>query len=316
MKNGLILFLLTSYAFIFNACETDDVPGMPNNGPEVKLSLSQQVISENGGTSDVIATLSATSTQDVTVFLAIGGTAIGGGVNYDISSEQIMITAGNISNSVTLTAIDDTAKDGNKSVIIDADNVEGGFTDGLQQQTLIIEDDDVPAPISLLINEVLYDPPSGIEGDANGDGTREAQEDEFIEFINNSSQPLNMSGFEIYDDDALAAGTPRHLFPSGTIVPAGKAIVVFGGGSPTGSFGGAIVQTATDGILNMNNSGDFVTVKDASGNIIVTFDIEPLSNNPDESYTRNPDLTGEFEQHATNTSLLFSPGTKIDGSPF
>ena len=59
-----------------------------------------------------------------------------------------------------------------------------------------------------------------------------------------------------------------------------------------------------------------MTLKDANGNVILTFDIEPLSNNPNESYTRNPDLTGEFEQHGENTALLFSPGTRIDGSPF
>ncbi len=36
-----------------------------------------------------------------------------------------------------------------------------------------------------IINEVLYDPPAGDHaGDANGDGSREANEDEFIEFYN------------------------------------------------------------------------------------------------------------------------------------
>ena len=44
-----------------------------------------------------------------------------------------------------------------------------------------------------------------------------------------------------------------------------------------------------------------------------------LSNNPDESYTRNPDLTGEFEQHAgieSASGALFSPGTKLNGTSF
>ena len=48
--------------------------------------------------------------------------------------------------------------------------------------------------------------------------------------------------------------------------------------------------------------------------------IEPLYNNPDESYTRNPDITGEnFEQHssiATASGALFSPGHKSDGTDF
>ena len=57
-----------------------------------------------------------------------------------------------------------------------------------------------------------------------------------------------------------------------------------------------------------------------SGNTFLTFDIEPLSDNPDESYTRSPDITGEtFEQHssiATANGALFSPGHKLDGTDF
>ena len=40
----------------------------------------------------------------------------------------------------------------------------------------------------------------------------------------------------------------------------------------------------------MNNAGDLITMYDPQGNVFLTFDIEPLSNNPNESYTRNPDI--------------------------
>ena len=70
----------------------------------------------------------------------------------------------------------------------------------------------------------------------------------------------------------------------------------------------------------MNNAGDLMTISDPTGNTFLTFDIEPLSNNPDESYTRNPDITGEtFDQHssiATANGALFSPGHKSDGTDF
>ena len=63
-----------------------------------------------------------------------------------------------------------------------------------------------------------------------------------------------------------------------------------------------------------------ITMYDPQGNAFLTFDIEPLSNNPNESYTRNPDITGEtFEQHsaiATSSGALFSPGYKLDGTDF
>ena len=172
----------------------------------------------------------------------------------------------------------------------------------------------------LIINEVLYDPPSGIEGDANGDGTREAQEDEFIEFVNLGGT-LDLSGYTVHDN-----AQERHVFPQGTIIPSGGVLVLFGGGNPTGAFGNAIVQTASAGILNMNNAGDFVTLYNTNGEVVLTFDIEPLSNNPNESYTRYPDLNLDpgddgilFYQHAGIGEALgafFSPGTKIDGTNF
>ena len=133
---------------------------------------------------------------------------------------------------------------------------------------------------------------------------------------NDSSSPLDVSGFKIFDTEALDNDTPRHIVPDGTIIPAHGVLVVFGGGTPTGSFGGAVVQTSSTGDLNLNNSGDILTVEDAEGTVLVTFDIEPYSNNPNESYTRNPDITGDFVQHGDVNGLLFSPGTKVDGTPF
>lgn len=309
--------LIIGFSFLFLAsCETDDVPGPVGTGPQVSLSLSAPVISENGGAADITASLSASSNQDVTVSLALTGTAVEG-LNYNISSVDIVITAGNISGSVIVTAIDDTLKAGNQSVVADIASVTNGQHDGLQSQTLIIEDDDIPPAVALLINEVLYDPSnSGLDGDANGDGLYAQNEDEFIEFINLSTQALDVSGFRIYDAEALTTNSPKHIFPSVSIIAPGQAMVVFGGGTPTGGFGGALVQTSTSGDMNLNNAGDFITVTDAAGTVIVTFDIEPLSNNPNESYTRNPDITGEFEQHNDNTPVLFSPGTKVNGSAF
>ena len=65
----------------------------------------------------------------------------------------------------------------------------------------------------------------------------------------------------------------RHTFPENTLLDGGKAIVVFGGGSPTGDFGGATVQTATGGSLSLNNSGDKVVVNDNDGNTNLLYNI-------------------------------------------
>ena len=205
----------------------------------------------------------------------------------------------------------DAENNGCPLVDADGDGVLDGFDD-CPNEPGPAQYNGCPSP-QILINEVLYDPPNDLPGDANGDGTREPQEDEFIEFYNYGGD-LDISGWSVHDN-----AEERHIFPEGTVIPAGGVLVLFGGGTPTGTFGGSIVQVASEGILNMNNSGDFVTVYDSNNISVLTFDIEPLSNNPNESYTRNPDITGEFEQHAgiaEANGALFSPGTTVDGSNF
>ena len=50
---------------------------------------------------------------------------------------------------------------------------------------------------------------------------------------------------------------------------------------------------------------------------LLCFDIHSLPSNPGFSYTRYPDLFGNFSKHnIENTNLLFSVGTRIDGSSF
>ncbi|MEY2923519.1 MAG: hypothetical protein RLZZ337_59, partial [Bacteroidota bacterium] len=300
----------------FQACTTDDVQPIGGSGAAiVSISVDKSAIFEDAGKAVLTASLSTNTTEDVTISLRFTGTAT---ISADYSATNTMvISAGSLTATMDITALQDTDQEGNETIVIEISNAIGASIAANQPLAIIIEDDDVAQQIQLIFNEVLYDPSnSGLDGDANGDGSYAQNEDEFIELINLSSQNLDMSGYTIFDDENLAINSPNHTIPNGTILAPGKALVIFGGGTPTGSFGGATVQTSTSGDLNMNNAGDKVTVKDASGNVIVTFDIEPLSNNPNESYTRNPDLTGDFEQHTTNTSKLFSPGTKIDGSPF
>ena len=168
-----------------------------------------------------------------------------------------------------------------------------------------------------VLNEVLYDPPSGSPGDANGDGIRDPNDDEFVELVNSSATSLDISGYKLYDADRLLINTANHEFPANTILNPGQAVVVFGGGTPTGNFGGSLVFVASNRTLNLNNNEDVLTVKNNNDSILFTFDVTVLSNNPNESYTRFPDLYGNFTQHdSASTGILYSPGTKVDGTDF
>jgi len=323
--------------FFLISCTTDDIL------PTVTLSVDNTQLSEDNQTIELTAVLNSSLDESLTIPISISGTAQES-VDFSISAFEIQIEPGSLVGSISITSIQDNETEDVEQITIsimrasdvivlssditidllddDSDSDGDGIVDAEDDCPLEAgypEYNGCPQPL-IIINEVLYDPPSGNTGDANGDGTREAQEDEFIEFYNMGGQ-IDISGYTISD-----AAQERHVFPSGTIIPSNGVLVLFGGGNPTGSFGGAIVQTASTGLLNMNNAGDMVTMHDSNGNEILTFDVEPLSNNPDEAYTRYPDLNevpnenGDiFFQHAGIAEAdgrLFSPGTKLDGTNF
>lgn len=294
------------------SCSTNDVDLVP----QAQIQASTTVIPENGGVLDLTITLDAVSVNDVQVELAFSGTATSD--DYSVSSMTVVVPAGSLNASVTVTAIDDSEVEGSEFVEVHMAGVVNALADPNSVASFTIDDDDQSGP-SIVLNEVLYDPSnSGLLGDANGDGVYVQDEDEFIELMNTGSQPLDVSGWKVYDASALSSGTPRHVFPTGSVIPSGKVLVLFGGGTPTGSFGGAVVQTTTTGAMNLNNAGDMLTITDAQDSVMVTFDVTPFSDNPNESYTRSPDITGDFVQHSTvgSGTLLFSPGTRLDGSSF
>jgi hypothetical protein len=162
-----------------------------------------------------------------------------------------------------------------------------------------------------VINEILADPDS-LRGDANGDLYVSQSDDEFIEIVNATGTTIDLSGWRLEDRFNL-----RHIFPAETLLADGCAVVVFGGGTPIGGFGGSLVQVASTGGLYLNNDEDRVTLFDSSHNPIaaVAYGLEGDYN---QSLTRNPDITGPepLVQHATipaANGALFSPGVRLDG---
>ena len=128
--------------------------------PTVNLSISGSSFSENAGTSTITATLSNKSYQDVTVILDYSGTAING-TDFITAGSAIVIPAGSLSNSVTLTGIDNKAYEVDKTVIADISNVKNGTENGMQQVTATIKEDDTfssPFLSNLTINSGTLTP--------------------------------------------------------------------------------------------------------------------------------------------------------------
>ncbi len=155
----------------------------------------------------------------------------------------------------------------------------------------------------LLINEVLADP-SAVSGDANGDGVISTAQDEFVELINTEQDPVSLAQWTLADLVQV-----RHVFAEQAVIPGGGLFVVFGGGRPQGIANTVIASTGT---LSLNNSGDTVTLRDATTRLIDSLVYGP-EGGKDVSLTRSPDATGSFILHSTANGQPFSPGRTLDG---
>ncbi|MEE9167869.1 MAG: lamin tail domain-containing protein [Candidatus Neomarinimicrobiota bacterium] len=282
----------------------------------VQFSSSWGIVSEGRGTYGIEVSITAeddslATTADVAL---IGGTATNGSDMSTFTTQRVTFPAGISDNrTVTLTVTDDSEFESDETSIFELQNVSGNSSaqrGSITRFTLTIQDNDAPV---VLINEILADPASGTPGDSNGDGTRDGSDDEFIELVNHHGSTVNVGSWTLSDKGAV-----RHTFPDNTILPDGGAIIVFGGGSPTGSFGNSPVQTASEGQLSLNNGGDSVVLK-ASNGANVTLFAYGTEGADDQSLTRDPDISGSFVKHGQASGAdgrLFSPGTKVNGQRF
>jgi len=178
----------------------------------------------------------------------------------------------------------------------------------------------------VMINEFLADPPDGSAGDANQDAIRDSSADEFVELVNTTTRDLDLSGYQLQSRSATGStDIVRHRFADGTILVAGTALVLFGGGNPdpmNSIFGGSQIGKASTGGLSLNNSGGVITLRDGSGSIVsfVTYgSAVGLPADTNQSLTRSPDVSGTFVAHKLavgSGGSAFSPGTRLDGSRF
>jgi len=170
-----------------------------------------------------------------------------------------------------------------------------------------------PVPI-LVINEIHADPDAAL-GDANNDGEVNSIDDEFVEIVNMTGLLVDLSGWALGDSLGV-----RHTFAENTLIPDGCVVLVFGGGSPAGSFGGSLVQTASHGTLSLNNAGDAVMLYDLESTPVLSYTYG-TEGGDNQSLTRSPDVTGPepLVKHSTapgSGGVFFSPGKRLDGLPF
>jgi hypothetical protein len=123
--------------------------------PTVTVGVSPASFAEAAGTSTITATLSAASGLDVTVDLAFSGT-VTNVADYTRSATQIVITAGNTTGTVTLTAVQDTLDENDETAVVDISGVTNGTESGTQQVTATITDDDPLPSVALGVSPALF----------------------------------------------------------------------------------------------------------------------------------------------------------------
>ncbi|PRY96370.1 gliding motility-associated-like protein [Marinilabilia salmonicolor] len=110
--------------------------------PTVSLSFTGTPFSENGGTASLIAQLSHSSYQTVTVNIAYSGTASAS--DYSGEQAQIVIPSGNLSQSISIAGVNDLTAEGDETIVVTISSVENALENGIQEVSATILDDDVP----------------------------------------------------------------------------------------------------------------------------------------------------------------------------
>uniref|UniRef100_UPI000371A544 T9SS C-terminal target domain-containing protein n=1 Tax=Anaerophaga thermohalophila TaxID=177400 RepID=UPI000371A544 len=120
------------------------------NPPHVSLSAQPLSISENGGTTNITATLNRRTIEPVVVTLSVSNGSTEN-EDYQLESDDITIPAGSLSGETTLEAIDDNIYEDSESLTLSISSVSGGdaYENGIQNVTIFILDDEQPPLVTL-----------------------------------------------------------------------------------------------------------------------------------------------------------------------
>jgi len=284
-------------------------PGSLNQpGETLTLAFAPATVSESE-TREGTITRSGGTTEAVTVKLVSSDT---GELSVPAS---LVVPAGVTSAKVAVVAVDDLWSDGPQEVGLMA--TAPGYVPASVSLT-VTDNGDPEHP--LVINEVF----AAGNGDANQDGAQSTNQDrfndEFVEIVNRGAVPFDLGGYQIF---ASSIDSVRHIFPAGTELVPGGAIVVFGGGAPplgmTAGFGTAWIQVASAPSLGLFlvEPAAQLSLQNPAGQEVAGFVYRDQTNASD-SVTLSPDLAGDPAQHrsVSETSEPFSPGTRTDGSAY
>lgn len=159
-----------------------------------------------------------------------------------------------------------------------------------------------PRP-EIAIVEILADPATGPNGDANGDGTRDSRSDEFVEILNEGQDTVWISDWRLSDDDVSARRQFR--FPGFTRLHPGERAVLFGGGRPEGIEGQVFVDDGSIGD-GLTDTSDVILLIDPVLNDTLARAVYAVEGDIDQSLVWNG---ADWVPHETPPGRgVYSPG--------
>ena len=161
------------------------------------------------------------------------------------------------------------------------------------------------AEATVVISEVLADPPSGAAGDANRDGQRDTYGDEFVELYNADSASVDISGWRLGDSTSL---DNFFQFPANTAIEPGSYVVLFGGGNPSGFTVPVYTDDGKIGGNGLTNKGENIHLIDDTGDTVAVISHDDWPSK--QSLVRHPSDGDALVPHKTASTIkaLFSPG--------
>ncbi|MFK7981261.1 MAG: lamin tail domain-containing protein [Saprospiraceae bacterium] len=287
-----------------------------NNGDTtlIHFTINRGIAIESDGQIDLFLNLINPKPAQVVVTVALtGGTGDSMDIGNFTTQNIIFPVNSNSQRLLNIPITNDVEIEGQETFIFTITNVNAPDNNQIsinQSFELTIFDDD--NDFGLILTEFLADPPNGLIGDANGDGERNASQDEFLEFLNNTDEAIDLSGMAIYDADLL-----RHQIPDGTILQPNQLFVVFGGGEVHQNFDNTIVQKASSNRLSLANIGDRILLRDSLQNILLLHDYgEEANDNQSIVFCPIEKDANVMKHTAIGEGLPLSPGILHNCIPF
>jgi hypothetical protein len=137
---------LSASASIYVAVLGNDACAAP---PTASFSAASRRVAESIGQVSLQVHLNRSATQAVEVPFTIGGTASGGGVDYDLSSGVLTIASGELSADIDMIVIDDRLDEPDETVIVTIGAPTNAALGTHSVQTITIQDDDTSPALAL-----------------------------------------------------------------------------------------------------------------------------------------------------------------------